>query len=123
MAKVLVIEDDPVARAIVVRTLEAQGHTTVCARDGKRGIASFHSEQPDLVITDIIMPEQEGIETIRMIRNARPDAKIIAMSGGGRVGNTEFLAIALLAGICDVIAKPFEPGDLADRVARCLGGR
>ena len=77
--------------------------------------------QPDVVITDIIMPDQEGIETIRNIRRLRPDARIIAMSGGGRIGNIDFLSAAALFGAREILAKPFEPRELIERVSRCLG--
>jgi two-component system chemotaxis response regulator CheY len=73
-----------------------------------RGMAAFRSERPDLVITDIVMPEQEVIQTINEIRSAKPDAKIIAISGGGRAGNTDFLKMARRLGASDTIAKPFD---------------
>jgi two-component system chemotaxis response regulator CheY len=72
-------------------------------------MAVFRGWQPDLVITDIIMPEEEGIQTIAEMRAAKPDAKIIAISGGGRSGNTDFLQIARQVGAMDVVSKPFDP--------------
>jgi DNA-binding response OmpR family regulator len=72
-------------------------------------MAAFRSEQPNLVITDIIMPDQEGIQTITEMCKAKPDAKIIAISGGGRIGNTDFLQIARHLGAMDIIPKPFDP--------------
>jgi DNA-binding response OmpR family regulator len=80
----------------------------------------FRSEKPDLVITDIIMPEKEGIQTITEIRREQPDAKIIAVSGGGRVGNTDFLKIARSLGADDAVAKPVDPDDFTARVRRFL---
>jgi len=91
------------------------------ASDGVRGLRMFRSEQPDLVITDIIMPEKEGIETIREIRGDCPDAKIIAISGGGRIGNMDFLKVAEKVGASEIIAKPFDPTGLGNIVSRCLG--
>ncbi len=120
MSKVLVIDDDLLVRETIVRILERKGYQTLMAADGRRGLSAFSSEQPDLVITDIIMPDKEGLETIREIRLERPDAKIIAISGGGRIANLDFLEFAGKFGACEVMAKPFDPADLLETVARCL---
>jgi DNA-binding NtrC family response regulator len=122
MTKILVIDDDVIVRETIIQILEDRGYEVISAEDGKRGVASFISEKPDLVITDIIMPEKEGIQTITEIRRERPDAKVIAISGGGRIGNTDFLKIAQKLGASDVIAKPFDPDDFLNRVSRCLNG-
>ena len=121
MSKILVIDDDPQVRKAIGRILDRNGHTVVMAKDGRYGLELFESEQPDLVITDIIMPEREGIETIRAIQNIRPGAKIIAISGGGRTGNVDVLMMAAKLGAHEVIAKPFDPATLTDSVSRCLG--
>jgi DNA-binding NtrC family response regulator len=76
-----------------------------------------------LVITDIIMPEQEGIQTIAQMRKARPDAKIIAISGGGRIGNTDFLKMARSLGAMDVVSRPFDADELLTIVENGLAGR
>ncbi len=120
MARILVIDDDSAARDTIVQVLEDGGYQVTSAEDGRRGLASFRRDPPDLVITDIIMPEKEGIQTITEMRGERPDAKIIAISGGGRIGNTDFLRIARHLGAMDVIPKPFDPDDLLNRVERCL---
>ena len=122
MTKILVIDDDAMVRTTIEQTLEDAGYEVVTARNGLHGTAAFHRTQPDLVITDIVMPEQEGIQTITEIRAVKPDAKIIAISGGGRIGNTDFLKIARHLGAFDAIAKPFDPDDLLTRVGRCLNG-
>ena len=85
-------------------------------------MAVFRGWQPDLVITDIIMPDQEGIQTITEMRAAKPDAKIIAISGGGRIGNTDFLKIAQVLGAMAVIPKPFDLDELMMTVRDCLAG-
>jgi DNA-binding response OmpR family regulator len=122
MPKILVIDDDMPVRDTIVRILERKGYRVLVAADGVHGLRMFRSEQPDLVITDIIMPEKEGLETIREIRDQRPDAKILAISGGGRIGNMDFLAFAGKLGASEIMPKPFDPTDLVDRVARCLDG-
>src|SRR5229473_3264231 len=109
MKKVLVIDDDALVRDTIVRILERKGHTVLVAADGVRGLRMFDREQPDLVITDIIMPEKEGLETIREIRSERPDARIIAISGGARIGNMDFLDVAGKLGASEIIPKPFDP--------------
>lgn len=122
MSKILVIDDDPTVCQTICRILGRKGYDVVLAHDGRYGLKLFESEQPDLVITDIIMPEREGIETIRAIHKLCPKAKIIAISGGGRVGNVDFLTLAAKLGAREIIAKPFEPGELTSSVSRCLAG-
>jgi YesN/AraC family two-component response regulator len=81
MTKMLVIDDDALVCKSIVRLLDGADYDVHDAEDGARGMALFGREQPDLVITDIVMPEQEGIQTIPEMRKAKPDAKIIAMLG------------------------------------------
>ncbi len=121
MQKILVIDDDAVVRETIIQILEDYGYEVVSAEDGSRGVKLFRSERPDLVITDIIMPEKEGIQTIMEIRAECPTAKIIAVSGGGRIGNTDFLKIAQKLGATDIIAKPFDPDEFLSRISQCLG--
>jgi DNA-binding response OmpR family regulator len=120
MPTILVIDDDVVVRETFVQILEDKGYRVLAADNGSTGMALFRSEKPDLVITDIIMPEKEGIQTIMEMRDERADAKIIAVSGGGRIGNTDFLKIASQLGAVAVIAKPFDPDDFLARISACL---
>ena len=120
MKKILVIEDNPIVRNTVMRILQSAGYTVVTANDGLQGFDMFRKEQPDLVISDIIMPQQEGIGTIRQILAERPGTKIIAISGGGRIGNTDFLQIARKMGAIDALQKPFDPDDLLGRISNYL---
>jgi len=122
MAKILVIDDDAMVRHTMSKILRHGGYEVVLAEDGLRGVAAFRKEHPDLVITDIIMPEQEGIATISQIRREVHDAKIIAVSGGGRIGNADFLSMARKLGANDILPKPFLPADLLERVKTCLAG-
>jgi CheY-like chemotaxis protein len=120
MKRILVIDDNEVVRNTVGRILQSGGYAVTLAEDGRKGMVSFRRERPDLVITDIIMPEQEGIETIRQILSDEPNAKIIAISGGGRMGHMDFLEVARKLGAVDILPKPFDPDDLLDRVGNCL---
>jgi CheY-like chemotaxis protein len=116
--KVLVIDDDPMVRRTIEKILLIGGHEVSTASDGVRGLALFRVAKPDVIVTDIIMPEQEGLGTIMMMRREQPDAKIIAVSGGGRVGNVNVLEAAKTLGAADVVPKPFDPYALLERINR-----
>ena len=116
--KILVIDDEHAVRYSLTRLLERHGFAVVTATDGQQGMLSLRDEQPDAVITDIIMPEQEGLETIRLIRRDMPDIKILAISGGGRVVDRDFLEVARKLGADDVLYKPLEPRDLLLKLDR-----
>lgn len=115
--KILVIDDDDMVRDSLALLLRDQGYDVFTASDGYRGMAVFASARPDMVVTDILMPDQEGIETIRRIRSERPDIKIIAMSGGGRIIDIDVLDMARKLGADDVLAKPFDPEQLLRRIS------
>jgi CheY-like chemotaxis protein len=119
--KILVVDDEYLVRYTLARILRGNGFEVATAADGASGMAVFRSAEPDLVITDIIMPEQEGIETIRLMRRERPAVKIIAMSGSAMMMNVDGLATALDSGASDVIVKPFDAEDLLSRVMQVLG--
>lgn len=118
--KVLVIDDDILVRRTISRILQHGGYEVTLAEDGAKGVAKFRSERPDLVITDIIMPEQEGIETIIQLLRDNPAARIIAVSGGGRLGSMDFLTVASKLGAAAILRKPFEPAELLGCVERAL---
>ena len=120
MANILVIDDEAGVREMMRDTLEELGHTVVEASNGVLGMQKYGEAPFDLVITDIIMPDQEGIETIQQIRKIRSDQKIIAMSGGGRTKTVEFLQIAQSLGAQRVLKKPFGPSVIRDAVKACL---
>lgn len=106
--RVLVIDDDQAVRYTLDTILTAAGYEVMSAENGVAGMRLYRDTKPDLVITDIVMPDQEGIETIMEIRKADPDAKIIAISGGGRYGNGHFLELAMALGANASLAKPFD---------------
>jgi len=120
MKRILIIDDNSAVRETMARILQLAGYETITAGDGNEGLARMRKEKPDLIITDIIMPEKEGIETIREILIEQPNARIIAVSGGGRHANMDFLEAARKLGAMEVIEKPFEPEDLVNRVSRCF---
>lgn len=120
MAKVLVIDDDPSFRRMIRMILTRMRHDVVEAQDGNEGVESFEAERPDLVICDIVMPNKEGIETILEIRALEPNARIIAMSGGGLSVGTGYLTAALKLGANLVLSKPFRPAELTAMVEQLL---
>ena len=122
MARILVIDDDELVRATLKSALELAQHDVVVAKDGLQGLANYQDGDFDLVVTDIIMPEKEGIETIIELRQQNPAVKIIAISGGGRTSNEIFLDVAKKFGAVDVLSKPFSPKQLLASVERALAG-
>lgn len=118
--KILVIDDEPAVRYALTRILESNGFEVTTAADGVRGMAQFRLWHPDMVITDLIMPEQEGMQTIQQLRQADPDLKILAISGGGRLVNVDFLQVARRLGADEVLAKPFDSQELLSIVRRLL---
>ena len=109
----LLIDDDDRVRKTVALMLQAFGHEVREADSGITGLRQFDADRPDLVITDIIMPDMEGVETISEIKRLNPSMKIIAMSGGGRIKNTDFLKLAKSAGAAVTLNKPFDDEELA----------
>jgi CheY-like chemotaxis protein len=120
MTHILLIDDDPLVRYSVRTILEGAGHEVTEADNGRGGLELFRGTRFDAVITDIIMPDMEGIETIRAIRALDKQMPVLAMSGGGRVGNTDFLKAAKALGADQVLQKPFEDDELLGALARAM---
>ncbi len=120
MALILVIDDEPKVRQMVRRILVLAGHSVVEADDGGGALSEMRREAPAVVLTDILMPGTEGIETIFKIRRAHPETGIIAMSGGGQAGELDLLKLAEGAGADAVLAKPFRAAELTAAVDRLL---
>lgn len=121
MSYILLIDDDDAMRGMVRRALERDGHRVVEAIDGAEGMRQFRREHAELVITDIVMPNQEGIETILTLRQEAPACRIIAMSGGGRgIDKQDVLLSAEMLGVECTLAKPFPLADLRSAVRRLL---
>lgn len=122
MARILVIDDEELIRETIRMKLEQSGHEVVEAANGVEGLRAIEQGRFDLVVTDIIMPEQEGIETIRKIRDRNPQVAIIAISGGGRGRNYQFLDIAKKLGANEALPKPFTGSQLLTLVETTLRG-
>jgi len=123
MKRILVIDDDVQMRLMLRRILERAGYEVVDASDGNEGIRLYHQAPTDLIMCDIIMPEKEGVETIIEFRRDFPDAKIIAISGGGRgIKPANCLdAIDRLGADC-AFSKPFDRKEILDAVQGLLNG-
>jgi len=120
MARVLLIDDDDAFRAMLRLTLTHFGHTVIEARNGREGLDLFPDANADLVITDIVMPEKEGLEVVMELKKRQPAAKIIAISGGTRNRSSCYLHIAKALGASKVLEKPFSNEDLLDAINKLL---
>lgn len=120
MSRILVIDDDTQFRGMLRQVLSREGYEVVEASNGKEGIALFRTEPTDLVISDILMPEQEGLQTIKELRREFPEVKIIAISGGGPSGTLNFLRAATLLGAHRTLWKPFDLDELRQVVREVL---
>jgi DNA-binding response OmpR family regulator len=116
MAEILIIDDDPHIRRLMSRILRGAGHTVREATDGRSGLELFRERLPALVITDIVMPDQEGIETILELRRDAPSLPILAISGG----EGGYLRLAIGLGATEALAKPFGADELLAAVVKLL---
>ena len=121
MARILVVDDEPSIRDLVALVLELDKHEVVTAGDGNSALAEIDKSDFDLVITDLVMPDREGIETIISLRKSRPQLKVIAMSGGGFGNAGDYLALAAGVGAARTLAKPFTNDQLLKTVRDVLG--
>lgn len=122
MIKILIIDDDPSIRALLVATLEERKNYEIReADDGRKGLRMFQDEAADLVITDVLMPEKDGVELIMELKEIDPEAKIIAMSGGGRGLDATFnLRMAQDFGAQHLMVKPFSPTEALEAIDKVL---
>lgn len=121
MATILLVEDEPLVLQTLAAAIESKGHAVVTATNGNEGLEKFAERPFDLVVTDIVMPQKEGMETIIELRRLDPDVKILAISGGGRTGNLEFLKMAEGLGAVTSLKKPIKLADLFEALGKCLG--
>jgi DNA-binding response OmpR family regulator len=121
MARILVIEDDRQVRMLLKKILTREGYDVIEAEDGQHGLRQFRENGADLVITDIIMPEKEGLETIQELKQDS-DVSIIAISGGGRISPDDYLKLAAKFGASCTLSKPIEKQVLLDTVRNLIDG-
>jgi len=123
MIRILVIDDDINIREMLKECLERAEYEVLVASDGKAAL-KLHSANPvDLIITDIVMPEKDGLEIIMEFRRRFPAVKVIAISGGGKIGANEYLNIAKGLGATKTFSKPFELRELLAAVRELVQDR
>jgi DNA-binding NtrC family response regulator len=113
---ILLIDDEPALREILSRVLTDAGHRVVGAGNGKEASKALTTSAFDVVVTDVIMPEKDGMQVISEVRKKFPNVRIIAMSGGGHVSRDQYLKIAKGLGAHAVLEKPFANQALLDTI-------
>jgi CheY-like chemotaxis protein len=121
MARILLIDDEDPVREVTRAMLERLGHVVVEAGEGNAGMRQLRSGEFDLVVTDLVMPGKEGLETIQEIRRDFPDVPVVAVSAGGYVGPHTYLAVARRMGANATLTKPFSEDDLKGALKQVLG--
>ncbi len=120
MSTILVIEDDPGVRRVLQHSLEYAGHAVQAVDNGRDALRAVGEKEPDLVVTDIVMPDSDGLEVIRILTSDHPAVRIIAISGGGMIHLTTYLDLAHLLGAHLTLQKPVLPSDLIFAVSELL---
>ncbi len=118
---VLLVEDDELVRTTLRLMLERSGFEVEEARHGGEAVVLYTRRAADVVLTDLIMPDADGLETIQHLRRLRPAPRIIAMSGGGRISSRDYLKLAAALGARRTLAKPFTEADLITTIRAVLG--
>jgi len=119
--RICLIEDDKPLRTVLARFLKQAGYEVVEAEHGRQALQAMELTAAELVITDMIMPEMDGVETIVALRREYPKVKIIAMSGGGLRTADQYLQLAQLLGAQKVFSKPINPQELINTISGLLG--
>jgi two-component system chemotaxis response regulator CheY len=112
MKSILVVDDDPLVGKAVQRMLDVDGWIVRLARDGRDALEKVAEQAPDLIVTDIVMPNMEGLEVILALRKSNPHLPIIAVSGGGILKDLDYLDFAGKLGARATLTKPFRRDDL-----------
>ena len=120
MKQILVIDDEPDILKLISKILEKAGYKVMTAENGRLAEKLFNEHPFDLVITDIVMPQKEGLDIILQLKENNPDTKILAISGGGKTELAEYLDAARAAGAHAIVKKPFEIGHLLNKVEQLL---
>lgn len=120
MACILLIDDDEAVRDVTAEILRQAGHTVDTAPDGNAGLTLHRAEQHDLIITDMMMPDMDGLELIMALRHTEPRPRIIAISGGYQFSESLFLPVAQRLGVQRAMAKPIRADELLQAVVEVL---
>lgn len=120
MARILLIDDDDAIRDVTAEVISQGGHTVDTAPDAKTGLALHRAEQHDLIITDINMPDMDGLELIMALRHTEPRPRVIAISGGYQFSESLYLPVAQRLGVQRAITKPIRADVLLQAVAEVL---
>ncbi len=120
MADILILDDDPAVRSVFTQLLESKGHRVRCAQEGREGMKLLREQTPDLLITDILMPEMDGLEVLQYIRQHHAGLPVIAISGGMSISNMNFLPLAERFGACRIFEKPVSLTELSAAVDELL---
>ena len=120
MPGVLIVEDDKELREMISISLTRRKFTVIEAANGKEAILHFKPSVTDLVVTDLIMPDEDGLKVIMKLRELKPSIKIIAISGGGKAGPGSYLNLAMALGANAVYSKPFSLNDLVAKIEEWL---
>ena len=123
MARVLVLDDEDEVRTVLMRALQRAGHEALGAADGLEGIRVARTQPIDLVVTDLVMPEVDGLEFMRQLGHLRPGMPVIAISGGGVWDARSLLAVAGTLGAIRTMSKPFELAEFLSLVNEVLATR
>ena len=118
--RVLLIDDDAALLELMAHAFAAAGYTILTAENGRKGLAAVDAFKPDLVVTDIVMPEMEGIGAILQIRRKPRPPKIIAISGAGPGGRRDYLSWAKHLGADEVLTKPFRLEEMLDLAGQLI---
>ena len=123
-AKIMIVDDDPVLRMVAGEMLRQNGYEVCEAEDGEVAIRNLQTMTVDLVVVDMLMPNKEGIETIREIKERWPDTRLVAISGGGKGLKTGYLlSVAKTFGADAVYEKPLRASGFLDIVGEAMGAR
>jgi len=120
MPVILIIEDDRDLREMLRSALLRKDYTVLEADNGKEALINFKPGVTDLVVTDLLMPEEDGLKVIMQMREMKPEIKVIAISGGGKAGPGSYLRMAKALGADSVFPKPFSVNDLVTRIEDLL---
>ncbi len=120
MSGILIVEDDSDLRTMLKVSLNRRRFTVLEAENGKEAIAHFKPSVTDVIITDLIMPEEDGLKVIMRMRELKPSIKIIAISGGGKAGPGSYLNLAKALGADAVYSKPFSVNDMITKIEELL---